>query len=257
MANRKTIKDIQSSKGSEKLAVLTAYDAQMAKMLEEAGIDMILVGDSLGNVVLGMETTLGVSVKDILRHTQAVTQAAKHTFVIADMPFGSYQESPEQAFRNASKFLSIGGAQAVKLEGGQTMATTVKKLTQSGIPVMGHVGLTPQYVHQLGGFAKQGKTEIAAKAILQDALALEAAGAFSLVIECTDHNLAEKITQELRIPTIGFGSGTACDGQVLVINDLLGLATYKIPSFVKPRVDLRSIITETAQSFVTDTKKGL
>ncbi|MEZ4705406.1 MAG: 3-methyl-2-oxobutanoate hydroxymethyltransferase [Bdellovibrionota bacterium] len=254
MAKHPTIKDFIQSKGKEKLAVLTAYDAQMAKILEQVGIDIILVGDSLGNVMLGHPNTLRVRMEDMIHHTRAVTRSATQSFVVADMPFGSYQESPEQAFRNACRLISEGGAQAIKLEGGKNVAPMIEKITSNGIPVMAHIGLTPQYVHQLGGFAKQGKTEQTAGRIFQDALAVEKAGAFSVVIECTENTLTKKITQELHIPTIGIGSGDDCDGQVLVINDLLGLATYPIPSFAKPRIDLRSIIAEQIQGFITDTK---
>jgi 3-methyl-2-oxobutanoate hydroxymethyltransferase len=251
----RTVPELRATKGRERLAVLTAYDFQIASMLDEAGIDILLVGDSLGNVIYGLPTTLGVTLEDTLRHTMAVTRATKQALVVADMPFGSYQPSVEMAVTNASRLIAEGGAQAVKLEGGRPMAETVHRLVEVGIPVMGHVGLTPQSYHQLGGYRIRGKSNGEAEAIHQDALAIEKAGAFAVVLECVEPALASEITRALSIPTIGIGSGPDCDGQVLVTNDLLGLTVSHVPKFVEPLANLRTVILEAAQNYVRRTKE--
>lgn len=253
--SQRTVPEIRNSKGREQLALLTAYDFQIASILDESGIDILLVGDSLGNVVYGLPTTLGVTMDQMLRHTQAVSRATKKALVVADLPFGSYQPSTEVAIRNASRLMAKGGAQAVKLEGGRTMADTIKRMVEVGIPVMGHVGLTPQSYHQMGGYRIQGKTEQEAEAIHQDALAVERAGAFAVVLECVEPSLAQNITKALTIPTIGIGSGLACDGQVLVTNDLLGLTVGHVPAFVKPLANLRSLVSEAVTTYVEQVKE--
>lgn len=254
--SQRTVIDIARSKGREKLAALTAYDFQTASMLDEAGVDLLLVGDSLANVIYGFPSTLPATMEMMLAHTHAVSRAAKRSLVVADMPFGSYQPSTERAIENASRFLAEGGDQAVKLEGGKIMAETVARLVELGIPVMGHIGLTPQSIHQLGGYKMQGKNASAAERIHQDALALEQAGVFSLVLECVETSVAAQITKALTIPTIGIGSGPDCDGQILVTNDLLGYSVSHIPKFVKPLVNLRALVTENAMTYVKNVKSG-
>lgn len=231
-----------------RITVLTAYDFPLARMIDEAGIDAILVGDSVGNVVLGYENTLPVTMDDMLHHTKAVVRAVKHAMVIADMPFLSYQVSREEAVRNAGRLLKEGGAQAVKLEGGQEVAATVSAITDAGIPVMGHIGLTPQAVHQLGGYQVQGRDAAAAQKLLDDARALDAAGVFAIVLECVPVPLARVITQAVSVPTIGIGAGPYCDGQVLVTHDLLGLYGGFAPRFVKQYANLHvQIVAALAQ----------
>ncbi len=249
-----TALDILRRKGKEKIAALTAYDFPIATMLDEAGIDLILVGDSMGNAVYGNPNTLSVTVEDTLRHTQAVSRAVKHALVVADMPFGSYQPSVETAVRNAVRFLAEGSAHAVKLEGGRSMADTIRRLVEIGIPVMGHVGLTPQSIHQLGGYQMQGKNGADADRLMAEASAVAEAGAFSVVLECIQPELAAQITKHIPIPTIGIGSGPDCDGQILVSNDLFGLTVSYVPKFVKPLANARALITEAAQGFVRQVK---
>lgn len=252
--NRKTILDILKMKGTAPIAMLTAYDYPMAHMLDEAGVDVLLVGDSVGNVIYGAENTLGVTVDDIVRHARAVARGARQALVVADMPFGSYQASAGAAVNHAARMLAEGGAHAVKLEGGVAVAATIRRLVEVGIPVMGHVGLTPQSVHQLGGYRIHGKTNLEAKKVFEDARAVEKAGAFAVVLECVEAELARTISQELAIPTIGIGSGPGCDGQVLVTNDLMGLTVSPVPKFVEPLADLRPLVTETARRFVDKVK---
>ncbi len=223
----------------QKIAMLTAYDFSTAQLLDEAEIDVILVGDSLGNVVLGYDTTLPVTIEDMLHHTKAVTRGNRKSLIIGDMPFLTYHTSAADALRNAGRFLQEAGAQGVKLEGGKERLEVIKTIVDAGIPVMGHLGLTPQSVHQLGGFKVQGKSDQAARKLLDDALALEQAGVFALVLECIPGDLASKVTESLGIPTIGIGAGVGCDGQVLVIHDLLGLNGNKVPKFVKQYANLR------------------
>lgn len=226
----------------ERISMLTAYDYPIARLLDEAGIEVILVGDSLAMVGLGYETTLPVTMEEMLHHVRAVSRGVKRALLVADMPFGSFQASVEEGIRNAGRFLKEAGAQAVKLEGGREVADLTQRLTSVGIPVMGHLGLTPQMVHQFGGFKVQGRTAAAAERLREDARLLEEAGVFALVLEGIPWQVAEVITKELRIPTIGIGAGSSCDGQVLVTNDLLGLFDDFTPKFVKRYANLKEVI---------------
>jgi 3-methyl-2-oxobutanoate hydroxymethyltransferase len=254
---RKTILDIKKMKiDGEKITVLTAYDYGMASVLDECNIDLILVGDSLGNVVLGYDTTLPVTMEDMLHHTKAVSRAVHNALIVADMPFLSYQVSPEAALANAGRFLKEADAQAVKLEGGQEQAETVHKITCAGIPVMAHLGLTPQSIHQLGGYKVQGKKEDSAEKMIQDAIILEEAGAFSLVLECVPEKLAAEITRSIAIPTIGIGAGINCDGQVLVVNDMLGMNERMTPRFVKKYANLNLEIKKAVKTYIAEVKHG-
>ncbi|MGQ9497436.1 MAG: 3-methyl-2-oxobutanoate hydroxymethyltransferase [Desulfotomaculales bacterium] len=239
-----------------RITVLTAYDFPLARMIDEAGIDAILVGDSVGNVVLGYENTLPVTMDDMLHHTKAVVRAVKRAMVIADMPFLSYQVSREEAVRNAGRLLKEGGAQAVKLEGGREVAATVRAITDAGIPVMGHIGLTPQAVHQLGGYRVQGRDAAAAQKLLDDARALDAAGVFAIVLECVPVPLARVITQAVSVPTIGIGAGPYCDGQVLVTHDLLGLYGGFAPRFVKQYANLHAQIVAALAQYRREVVEG-
>jgi 3-methyl-2-oxobutanoate hydroxymethyltransferase len=255
--NRKTILDIKKMKiQGEKITVLTAYDYGMASILDESDIDIILVGDSLGNVVLGYENTIPVTMEDMLHHTKAVSRASQNALIVADMPFLSYQISPETALANAGRFLKEANAQAIKLEGGQEQAETVHKITCAGIPVMAHLGLTPQSIHQLGGYKVQGKKEDAAEKMMRDAKSLEEAGAFSVVLECVPEKLAAEITHLLSIPTIGIGAGVNCDGQVLVINDMLGMYERMTPKFVKKYANLNLEIRNAVKAYISEVKHG-
>ena len=227
----------QKKERGEIISMLTAYDYPTALAMDQAGVDSILVGDSLGMVVLGYANTLPVTMEEMLHHSRAVSRGAQHALLIGDMPFMSYQASVEDAVRNAGRFLQQGGMDAVKLEGGRERADAVRAIVGAGIPVMGHLGLTPQSVHQLGGFRPQGKNASAAKRLLEDALILEEAGVFSLVLESVPARLAEYISQKISIPTIGIGAGAGCDGQVLVTHDLLGLFDRFTPKFVKKYAD--------------------
>lgn len=222
----------------EKITMLTAYDYPTALAMDQVGIDAILVGDSLGMVVLGYENTLPVTMEEMLHHCRAVARGAKHCLLIGDMPFMSYQASSSEAVHNAGRFLKEGGMDAVKLEGGRERVETIRMILEAGIPVMGHIGLTPQSVHQLGGFRAQGKEASAAQKLLEDALMLQEAGCFSIVLEAVPARLAELISKRLNIPTIGIGAGAHCDGQVLVTHDLLGLFDRFTPSFVKKYADI-------------------
>lgn len=252
--SQKTILDITAMKGQTPIAMLTAYDFPTAAILDESGIDMLLVGDSLGNVIYGMKNTLPVTLDMIIGHARAVVLATKNALVIGDLPFGSYQVSTEQGVESALRLMAESGVQAVKLEGGQAVVPIIKKLTDHGVPVMAHVGLTPQSVHQLGGFKMQGKTPETAKKIMDDAKAVEQAGAFSVVLECVDSPVARDITQTLRIPTIGIGAGKDCDGQVLVTHDLLGYTVSPVPKFVEQEINLRTIMGEAVKSYIQKTK---
>jgi len=245
---------IQWKRQSRPIVTLTAWDYAIAQLLDAAGVDVILVGDSMAMVTLGYQNTLPLTLEETLHHTKAVRRGVKRALVVCDLPFLSYQESPQQAMHSAGRVLKETGAQAVKLEGGYpAIAQTVAQLTTAGIPVMGHVGLTPQSVHQLG-YRKQGKTQDASERILQEAIALSDAGAFAIVLEHIPDDLALRITQKLPIPTIGIGAGPHCDGQVLVTSDLLGLSEYK-PPFAKSYVDLRQIITQAVQDFSTEVRE--
>jgi len=251
-----TILDLQKMKDSgEKITMLTAYDYPTARMLDEAGVDVLLIGDSVGNVMMGYENTLPVTIDDMVYHTRAVAKARKRALVVADMPFMSYQVSIEEARRNAGRLIQQGGAEAVKLEGGENMEAVIKALSEVDIPVMGHIGLTPQSIHRMGGYKVQGKEERQWQKLLADALAVERAGAFSVVLEAIPHELAKEITATLHIPTIGIGAGVNCDGQVLVINDVLGLSGSFRPKFVKQYVQLEPVIKKAVQDFITEVKE--
>ncbi len=255
--SRKTILDIKKMKTQgEKIAMLTAYDFGTSAILDESEIDIILVGDSLGNVVLGYDTTVPVTMDEMVHHTKAVARGARRAMIVADMPFLSYQVSVEAAMMNAGRFLKEADAQAVKLEGGEEHAELVRKMTVAGIPVMAHLGLTPQSIHQLGGFKVQGKKEDAAEKIMRDAAILEEAGAFSLVLECVPEKLAAEITASLAIPTIGIGAGVNCDGQVLVVNDMLGLYDRMTPKFVKKYANLNLEIRNAVKRYIQEVKTG-
>jgi 3-methyl-2-oxobutanoate hydroxymethyltransferase len=251
-----TILEFQQYKQDrKKLVVVTAYDALFARIVEQAGIRVILVGDSLGVVVQGKPNTLSVTMEDMLYHTKLVAGAVQRSLVIADMPFMSYQASPEDAVRNAGRLLQAGAA-AVKLEGGAVMADRIKAMTSIGIPVMGHLGMTPQSVHVLGGYKVQGKVDDQALRLLEDAKALEAAGAFALVLEAIPVDLAKKITQAVSIATIGIGAGPHCDGQVLVIYDLLGLFDTFIPKFVKTYAHLKADTLQALARYKEEVEQG-
>ncbi len=254
---RITINQIREMKRKkEKIAMLTAYDYSLAKLVDEAGVPMILVGDSLGMVVLGYETTIPVSIDEMIHHTKAVVRGTKKALVIGDMPFMTYQIDVSDALRNATRFIQEAGAQAVKLEGGVIVAETVKRMVDCGIPVMGHLGLTPQSIHQFGGYKVQGKTPEAAERLLKDALALEEAGAFALVLELVPAQLSKLITQKLSIPTIGIGGGPDCDGQVQVIHDLLGLFSDFVPKHSKQYVKLAETIRTAIANYFAEVKAG-
>jgi 3-methyl-2-oxobutanoate hydroxymethyltransferase len=242
----------QKKERSEPITMLTAYDYPTALTMDQAGMDVILVGDSLGMVVLGYENTLPVTMEDMLHHCRAVARGAKSAMLIGDMPFMSYQVSVEEAVRNAGRFLQNGGMDAVKLEGGHERVATIKAILAAGIPVMGHIGLTPQSVHQLGGFRPQGKSALAAKRLLEDALLLEDAGCFSIVLESVPARLGELISKKLSIPTIGIGAGVGCDGQVLVTHDMLGLFERFTPKFVKKYADLHTEMRRAFAEYIAD-----
>jgi len=240
----------------EKFAMLTAYDFNTARIIDEAGIPLILVGDSLGNVVLGYETTIPVTMEDMLHHCKAVVRGAKNALVVGDMPFMTYHVSTEDALRNAARFIQEAGTQAVKLEGGTVVAEKVRRLVECGIPVMGHIGLTPQSIHQLGGARIQGKTLEAARKLIDDAIALEQAGAFSVVLETVPAPLAALITRKLTIPTIGIGAGPGCDGQVQVITDILGLTSGYVPKHARQYANLNEIIKKAVTTYQEEVKHG-
>ena len=240
----------------ERIAVLTAYDATMARLLDGAGVDALLVGDSLGMVVLGHESTVPVTLDDMLHHTQAVVRGSSRALVIADMPFLTYQTSTADALRNAGRLVQEGGAAAVKLEGGTPVIDTVARLVDVGIPVMGDLGLLPQSVNQIGGYHRQATTASEAERLLADAIALEAAGAFSLVLESIPSDVAAAVTAHLKIPTIGIGAGPDCDGQVLVSYDMLGLFEGFVPSFVKQYAHLAADVTSATRAYVDDVRNG-
>ena len=242
----------QKKERGEPITMLTAYDYPTALAMDQAGVDSILVGDSLAMVVLGYENTLPVTMDEMLHHARAVSRGSKSTLLVGDMPFMSYQASVEDAVRNAGRFLKEAGMDAVKLEGGHERAEAVRVITSAGIPVMGHIGLTPQSVHQLGGFRAQGKTAMAAKRLLEDAHILEEAGCFSLVLESVPARLAELISQRISIPTIGIGAGVGCDGQVLVTHDLLGLFDRFTPKFVKQYASLHAEMQRAFGEYIAD-----
>ncbi len=244
-------------KRGERIAMVTAYDATFAQMIDEGGADMLLVGDSLGMVVQGRDSTLPVTVDEMIYHCRAVARGAQRAMVVGDLPFMSWQLSSEQAIKNAARFLSEGGAQAVKLEGGVEAADTVRKLVSFGIPVVGHVGLLPQSVHAMGGFKVQGKTVEAAESVLDDAIAIAEAGAFAIVMEGIPSDLAARITASVDVPTIGIGAGVSCDGQVLVCYDLLGLTPNMRPKFVKRYADMFAEGKQAVANYCSEVKQGI
>jgi 3-methyl-2-oxobutanoate hydroxymethyltransferase len=241
----------------ERIVMLTAYDATMARLLDKAGIDLLLVGDSLGQVILGLETTVAVTLEAIIHHARAVSGAVQRPLVIADMPFLTYQVSSEQAMHNAARLFQEGGAAAVKLEGGRVIAQTVKRLTSAGLPVMGHIGLTPQHVHTIGGMRRQARTAQDAERLTHDALTLEDAGIFALVLEAIPDRVAEKVTSRLKVPTIGIGAGPHCDGQVLVSYDMLGLFDSFVPPFVKRYAELGEAIAEAVGRYAREVRENV
>ena len=252
---RVTITEIKEMKQrKEKIPMLTAYDYVTAKMVDEAGVPLILVGDSLGMVMLGYESTIPVTMEEMIHHTKAVVRGAKKALIIGDMPFMTYHISTSDALHNAARFIQEGGAQVVKLEGGEVVAEQVRRLADCGIPVMGHIGLTPQSIHQLGGFKVRGKAAEEAKKLLNDARILEEAGAFAIVLECTPAPLSKLITQKLTIPTIGIGAGPDCDGQVQVISDMLGLYTEFVPRHAKQYARLAGEIKTAVSSYISEVK---
>lgn len=248
-----TTYDIRKKKEANvPITMMTAYDYPSAKLVEEAGVDMILVGDSLGMVVLGYDSTIPVTMEDMVHHTKAVTRAAKRALVVTDLPFLSYHGTMEEAVKNAGRLMQEGGAKAVKLEGGRELAPLIERCVQAGIPVMGHIGLTPQSVHQLGGYKVQGRDLAAAQRLLEDALSLQAAGAFAVVLECVPEEVTGMIAKKLEIPVIGIGAGVACDGQVLVFHDVVGYASQLTPKFVKRYADIGETIREAVSSYVKE-----
>ncbi len=253
--NKKTILNIKECKNIKKLTMVTAYDACSARLVERAGIDMILVGDSLGMTMQGNADTNSVSLEDIIYHTKIVCKNAPNTFIVADMPFMSYEISVPQALENAGKIFRETGARAVKIEGGETILPQVKALINAGIPVMGHLGLTPQRSAMLGGFKAQAKTALGAQKLLEEALLLEEAGCFSLVLEAVPAKIAHVISKKLSIPTIGIGAGNGCDGQVLVFHDMLGLSDFK-PRFVKKYAELGDLAVKAMQEYAKEVETG-
>jgi 3-methyl-2-oxobutanoate hydroxymethyltransferase len=246
---------LQAKERGEKWAMLTAYDTNSAAVFEEAGIPVLLVGDSSGNVVLGHSSTVPVTVEDILLMTRAVTRSTKRALVVADLPFGSYEVSPQQAFETSVRMMKEGGAQAVKLEGGLRVAPQIKLLSENGIPVMAHVGFTPQSEHALGGFRVQGRGA-GAEQLMADAQAVQDAGAFAVVLEMVPAEIAGQVTKELSIPTIGIGAGVDCDAQVLVWPDMAGLTGGRVPRFVKKYADLRAELLRAAREYAEDVRSG-
>jgi 3-methyl-2-oxobutanoate hydroxymethyltransferase len=251
-----TVPALISAKGSEKIAMLTAYDAPSAALVDEAGVDVLLVGDSVEMAVYGQPNTLSATMDSMLRHARAVSSAARRALVVGDMPFLSYQTDPKDAVANAGRFLAEGGCAAVKVEGGRRVLAAVEAILSADIPVMGHVGLTPQSFHKFGGFKVQGRQAGAAREIVEDAVALSQAGCFAVVLECVPQALAAEITQTISIPTIGIGAGASCDGQVLVFHDVMGLNRLFQPKFVRRYADLSSTIVEAAKRYTKDVREG-
>jgi 3-methyl-2-oxobutanoate hydroxymethyltransferase len=247
---------LKKKRSGEKIAVITAYDYPTARLADAAGVDVILVGDSMGNVVLGYENTLPVTMEDMLSHTAAAVRGSGHAMVVGDMPFMSYQVSCEQAMENAGRLIKQAGANAVKVEGGRAVAESIRRMVDAGIPVMGHLGLTPQSVLQFGGFRVQGRSEEDAGRIIEDAKLLEEAGAFAVVLEVIPQGLAKEITEVLSIPTIGIGAGPYCDGQVQVVHDMLGLYGDNVPKHAKKYLNLSQSIEEAIKNYVSDVRSG-
>ncbi len=257
MKDKVTIHTLRKMKqAGQKIGMLTAYDASFARIFDAAGIDVLLVGDSLGMVVQGNDSTLPVTIDEMVYHTRAVARGARRAHVVGDMPFMSYQASPEEAVKNAGRLVAEGGAQSVKLEGGEEFADVVRLIVRAGMPVMGHIGLTPQSVHRMGGYVVQGRDEEKAQRLLRDASALQAAGCYALVLEGIPLELAKEITARLDIPTIGIGAGVHCDGQVLVCYDVLGMDPTFAPKFVKRFVDLNQTITQATRQYLDEVKAG-
>ena len=255
---RCTIQKFQEMKrAGDKIAMLTAYDYSTAKIIDEAGVPLILIGDTLGMVMLGYETTVPVTMEEMLHHAKAVVRGTSKSLIIGDMPFMTYQVTATEAMHNAARFMQEAGCQAVKLEGGLVVADTVKRIVDCGIPVMGHIGLTPQSIHQLSGHRVQGKTADSARRLLNDAMALEQAGAFAVVLELVPSPLAKIITARLKIPTIGIGAGPYCDGQVQVIHDMLGLFTDFVPRHAKQYAKLADVIKSAVADYISETKSGV
>jgi len=257
MNNRVTVPAIMELKGKRKITMVTAYDYVTARWVDKSNVDMILVGDSLAMVMLGHDDTLSVTMEEMLHHTRAVARGAKRALIVGDMPFMSYQVSAEQAVTNAGRFLKEAGGQAVKLEGGAAVVRQIRAIVDAGIPVQGHIGLTPQSIAQLGGFRVQGKTADAAKRLLDDAMALADAGCFSIVLEAIPAPIAEIITERVHVPTIGIGAGAGCDGQVLVIHDMVGLYDRITPRFVKKYEDLGSRMLDALNKFHDEVQRGI
>jgi len=245
-----------SPEKAEKITCLTAYDYPSARLLDEAGVDVLLVGDSMGMVVMGYDNTLPVTVDEMVLHTRAVRRGTRRALVVADMPYGSYHADAAEGVRNAVRFMKEGGAEAVKVEGGERRLELISRLTEAEIPVMGHVGLTPQSVHAMGGYRVQGKSGEAAEQLLRDAHAVEMAGAFAVVLEGMPRELAAQVTRELRIPTIGIGAGPDCDGQILVLHDMLGLTFQPLPKFARQYANLGEMISNAAKQYCADVKNG-
>lgn len=257
MENKKvTFSDIMALKNKRKITMLTAYDFPLAALVDKAGIDMILVGDSLANVVLGLDSTTKVGMPEMLHHAKAVTRAVKQALVIGDMPFDSYQIQPDESVKNARRFIQEAGCDAIKLEWFERCLEVTEKIIASGIPVMGHIGLTPQTADKLGGFKVQGKDAQAATRLINQALNLEKLGCFSIVLECVPDKIAELITKKIKIPTIGIGAGSSCDGQVLVIHDLLGLYERFKPKFVKQYINLSPMIQKAIEEYKSEVLNG-
>ena len=255
MTNTITTFKEQKLKG-DKITMLTAYDYSTAKLMDNAGINGILIGDSLGMTMLGYEDTLSVTMEDMIHHTACVARGAKNALVVADMPFMSYQVSVEEAVRNAGRLMKEGRAQAVKLEGGASVCKQIKAITEASIPVMAHLGLTPQSVNAFGGFKVQGKSLEAARTLIEDAKRVEEAGAFSVVLECVPAALAKIITETISIPTIGIGAGAGCDGQILVYQDMLGMYSDFTPKFVKKFANVGQVMTQAFADYIKETKEG-
>ncbi len=255
-ADKVTILDFaRRKKRGERIVMITAYDVLFARIFDEAGVDSILVGDSLGQVVLGLPNTLGVTMEDMVRHTEAAARGTRRAFLIADMPFLSYQPGPEEAIRNAGRLIRAG-AEAVKIEGGRNVESTIRAIVRCDIPVMGHVGLTPQSVHRMGGYRVQGKEEAQRQQLRDGARAVEEAGAFAMVLEGIPADLAGEITEELSVPTIGIGAGPRCDGQVLVMHDLLGLFEEFRPKFVKRFGELKRPVRDAIRAYADEVRSG-
>ncbi|MDR2353056.1 MAG: 3-methyl-2-oxobutanoate hydroxymethyltransferase [Deltaproteobacteria bacterium] len=253
----KNVSTFKAAKESgEKLTMLTAYDYSFATLVDQSGVDAILVGDSLGNVILGYENTLSVTMEDMIHHTRAVARGAKSAMVVSDLPFMSYQVSVPDAVKNAGRLIKEGHAQAVKLEGGRVVAPQIRAIVDASIPVMGHIGLTPQSINAMGGFKIQGKSEDTIQKLLEDAKAVEEAGAFAVVVECVPASVARHLTQKISIPTIGIGAGPDCDGQILVYHDMVGLFGDFTPKFVRRYVEAGELIREAFVKFIAEVKNG-